>query len=100
MTRAAPRSSFDFRNSSLYGRSQDQHAIAVTEKPISLQHGFLIRAQNKFTTRKGAHKHKQSRFRQMKVGEQNIDRTKLERRIDKNVGLALARLNFSKLALH
>ena len=35
----------------------------------------------------------------MKIGEQNIDYTKLERGINKDVGLALARLNSSEITL-
>src|SRR5690242_10425275 len=91
---------FVIRSSSFDGTSQNQHAIAVTEKPIPLSHGFLIRAQNKFTTGKSTHQHKQSRARQMKIGKQNVDHTKLVRRVNKDVGLALGRLNSSEIPLN
>jgi len=58
------------------GQSNDEHAIAVAEKPILLAHGLLIRPENIFATRHGAHQHNQRRFRKVEVRKQRIDPVK------------------------
>src|SRR5207248_6729482 len=79
---------------------QNQHAIAVAKETIPLSHRFLVRAQDKFAIGKRAYQHEQSRTRQMKICQQNIDHPKLEWRIDKNIRFAFAGLNFSETALN
>src|SRR6266576_4902470 len=79
---------------------QNQHAIAVAKETIPLSHRFLVRAQDKFAIGKRAYQHEQSRTRQMKICQQNIDHPKLERRIDKKIVLALAAWIFPKLRLN
>src|SRR5438309_2580906 len=79
---------------------QNQHAIAVAKETIPLSHRFLVRAQDKFAIGKRAYQHEQGRTRQMKICQQNIDHSKLERRINKNIRLAFAGLNSSEIALN
>src|SRR6476620_4814427 len=84
----------------LCSRLQNQHAIAVAKETIPLSHRFFVRAQDKFAIGKRAYQHEQSRTRQMKICQQNVNHPKLERRIDKNIRLALAGLNFPETAMN
>src|SRR5204863_8521963 len=77
-----------------------QHAITVAKKTIPLPHRFPVSTQAKFAPGKCAYQHEQGRTRQMKICQQNIDHSKLEWRINKNIRLAFARLNSSKAALN
>src|SRR6266576_2610974 len=79
---------------------QNQHAIAVAEKSISFPHRFFVSAQNKFATGKGTHQHEQSRAREMKICQQNINDAKVERWMNENISLAFDRLNISDFALN
>src|ERR1700720_3005470 len=51
---------------------QNQHAVAVTIKSVSLADRLPIRAKNKLAPGKCTYEHKQGRARQMKICQQRI----------------------------
>src|SRR6267378_2025107 len=70
------------------GRLQDEHAIAVTVEAISDTDRFLVRTKNEFASSKRTHQHQQGRAREVKIGQQRIDKSKRKRRINEQIGLA------------
>jgi hypothetical protein len=63
----------------------DKHAIAITEKPVTLRYRMGIRTQNVIGPRKGAYEHKQGRFRQVKIGHQGINNPEAIPGVDKHI---------------
>src|SRR5437762_13054932 len=70
---------------------QNQHAIAVAVEAIVFANPFLVRAQQKFAAGKRADQHQQRRSWQMEICQQNIDRSKMIRRINEKVARSLLR---------
>src|ERR1044071_1205986 len=68
----------------------NEHAVAVTEKPVPLAHRFTVSFQNQFPTRERAHEHQQRGLRQMEIRQQRVHHAKLERRTDEQIGTAFA----------
>src|SRR5437868_3724525 len=67
---------------------QNQHAIAVAIKSVTLANRFTVRFQQKFPAGECAHEHEQSRAREMKIRQKGIDDSKFKGWIDKQVGLS------------
>src|SRR5205814_6077334 len=91
-------SSSRFLNRKRTEKSQDQHAIAVAVKAITLADRFSIGFEQEFPAGERAYQHEQSRARQMKIGKQKIDMSKLVGLVDKKIGRAGLRRQFSIFA--
>ena len=52
--------------------SHQQRAVAQAVEPVVPRDGFVIRSQDGFATREGAHEHQQGRARQVEVGEHDV----------------------------
>ena len=77
----------------------DEHAIAVRIKPVAAFYRVAISIHDARMTAECRHQHQKRGLRQVEVGEQRPDHTKLETRINKQVGLARLRLEASSLML-
>src|SRR5690606_34650922 len=66
-----------------------QHRVAVTEEAITLGNRRAIGIHDSVAAGKGADQHDQRRFRQMEIGQQDIDAAKAITGINKNARVAL-----------
>src|SRR5688572_7190376 len=58
--------------------SEDQHAVAITIKPIFRLDCAVVCLQNPVSSSKGAHEHKQSGMREMEVSQEACDDPEVE----------------------
>ena len=75
--------------------SDNQHRVAVAVEAVLFLNRLPVGLGNKFRAAECLHQHEQRRAREMKVRHQRVDRPKLKRRANKQIGLALPRLQFS-----
>ena len=66
----------------MWRASFDEHAISVGIEAVASADGVIVGMQNIFFPGEGAYEHKQSRLRQVKIGEHGMDGSEFESGID------------------
>jgi len=78
---------------------QDQHAIAIAVEPVAFADRFPVGPKQKLASDKCTYEHEQSRTRQMKIRQEQINNLESEWRINEDVRQTFLCENFSGRAL-
>ena len=69
-------------------KSEEQHAVAIAEKPVLFLDRVSVSGQNMLSSTKGANKHQQRGLRKVEVGEEAANYLKFMAWTEEDAGLA------------